>query len=155
MKALIQRVKKAAVTISGKERREIGHGLAVLLAVGPSDTEETALWLAEKTAKLRIFSNREGKFDHSLLDVKGSALVVSQFTLYADCRKGCRPDFTSAARPEAAEKLYGVYCRALAGFGVPVKTGGFGEHMEVEILNDGPVTIMIERENAKDIPGCG
>jgi D-tyrosyl-tRNA(Tyr) deacylase len=149
MKALVQRVTKASVTVEHTERRETGRGFVVLLGVSPDDTEGDALWLADKTAKLRVFPNEEGKFDKSLLDIKGDALVISQFTLYADARKGCRPDFTAAARPEAAIKLYECYVRALGGLAVPVKTGEFGAHMDVEIFNDGPVTIMLERTNGK------
>jgi len=130
-------------------RREIGAGFAILLGVGTQDTEDDALWLASKTAKLRIFSNDEGKFDLSLADVGGEALVVSQFTLYGDCTNGSRPDFTAAARPEQAEKLYKTYISALKQEGIHVKTGEFGAHMDVEIHNDGPVTIMLERTNGQ------
>ncbi|MFA5162353.1 MAG: D-aminoacyl-tRNA deacylase [Elusimicrobiales bacterium] len=145
MKALVQRVEKAAVAIAGGPRREIGRGFVVLLGVAEGDTEAAALWLAAKTAKLRVFSNTEGKFDLSLADVGGQALVVSQFTLLGDCAKGCRPDFAGAARPEEAKKLYQAYVDALAREGIPVQTGEFGAHMDVEIHNNGPVTIMLER----------
>jgi len=145
VKALVQRVEKAAVAIAGGPRREIGRGFVVLLGVAEGDTEAAALWLAAKTAKLRVFSNTEGKFDLSLADVGGQALVVSQFTLLGDCAKGCRPDFAGAARPEEAKKLYQAYVDALAREGIPVQTGEFGAHMDVEIHNNGPVTIMLER----------
>lgn len=116
----------------------------VLLGVGEGDTEADAAALAVKAANLRIFSNDAGKFDHSLLDVKGEALVVSQFTLYGDAAKGRRPDFTAAAKPPEAERLYLYFVGQLAAEGVPVKTGIFGADMEVEIINDGPVTIWLD-----------
>jgi D-tyrosyl-tRNA(Tyr) deacylase len=143
MRALIQRVKRGGVKTAGADNR-IGRGLVVLLGVGEGDTDTDAAALAEKTAHLRIFSNDEGKFDLSLLDVKGEALVVSQFTLYGDASKGRRPDFTAAARPAEAERLYGRFVGALAAKGVPLKTGIFGADMEVEIINDGPVTIWLD-----------
>jgi len=146
---LIQRVLRAAVTIDGRECRRTGKGLAILVGVGKNDTEADAVWLADKTARLRVFANESGKLDLSLLDIKGEALVVSQFTLYGDATKGCRPDFGSAAAPEYARKIYGLYAGSLAAAGIPVKTGEFGAHMEVEILNDGPVTLMLERENGR------
>jgi D-tyrosyl-tRNA(Tyr) deacylase len=122
----------------------IGRGLVVLLGVGEGDAESDAEFLAEKTANLRVFSNAEGKFDHSLLDVKGEALVVSQFTLYGDASKGRRPDFTAAAKPAEANRLYEYFIKALAAKGIPVKTGVFAADMEVEIINDGPVTIWLD-----------
>jgi len=118
----------------------------VLLGVGKNDTEKEAIWLAAKTAQLRIFSNDEGKFDLSVKDVKGEILVVSQFTLYGDAHKGRRPDFTAAALPPQAIPLYEKYVSALKVEGLPVFTGEFGAHMEVDLLNDGPVTIIIEKE---------
>lgn len=144
MRLLIQRVSKASVTINGGEIRSIGRGVVVFAAVGPEDTEKDAERFADKTARLRIFPNDDGKFDKSLLDVSGEALVVSQFTLYGDASKGRRPDFTGAAAPEKAEPLYRLYASALAGLGVAVKTGEFGASMSVEIVNDGPVTIWLE-----------
>jgi len=144
MRLLIQRVLRAAVRLSDGSSRSIGPGLVVLVGVGKGDGEDAAAKLAEKTANLRIFSNQEGKFDLSLLDVKGSALVVSQFTLYGDCTRGRRPDFTSAMPPERAQALYRSYAQSLAGLGVSVQTGEFGAKMEVELVNDGPVTIWIE-----------
>jgi len=141
---LVQRVARAGVTVNGSTR-VISRGLLVLLGVGKSDDAEKAAWLAAKTANLRIFPNGEGKFDLSLLAVKGEALVVSQFTLYGDCARGCRPDFGSAAPPEKAKPLYEAYVESLRSLGVQVKTGEFGAHMDVELLNDGPVTVLIER----------
>lgn len=143
MRALIQRVKRGGVKTAGTHSA-IGPGLVVLLGVGEGDAEADADLLAEKTANLRVFSNSAGKFDHSLLDVKGEALVVSQFTLYGDASKGRRPDFTAAARPAEAAALYEYFIKALRGKGVPVKTGVFAADMEVEILNDGPVTIWLD-----------
>lgn len=122
---------------------EVGPGLCVLLGVAEGDDESTALRLAGKVARLRIFENEEGKFDRSLLDTQGEALVVSQFTLIADTAKGTRPSFTDAARPEHAEPLYKRFCKALAAEGVPVRRGVFGARMVVEIANEGPVTIIL------------
>ena len=144
MRVLIQRVLRAAVRLSDGSSRPIGPGLVVLIGVGKDDDEDAAAKLAEKTANLRIFSNDRGKFDLSLLDVKGSALVVSQFTLYGDCARGRRPDFTAAMLPERAEALYRAYAGKLAALGVPVQTGEFGAKMQVELVNDGPVTIWID-----------
>jgi D-tyrosyl-tRNA(Tyr) deacylase len=123
---------------------EIGPGLCVLLGVAEGDTESNVERLAGKVARLRIFENDEGKFDRSLLDVGGEALVVSQFTLIADTEKGNRPSFAGAARPEEAEPLYERFCDTLAGLGVPVARGVFGAHMAVELVNDGPVTIVLD-----------
>jgi len=144
MRLLIQRVLRAAVRLPDGSSRPIGRGLVVLIGVGKDDGEDAAAKLAEKTANLRIFPNDQGKFDLSLLDVKGSALVVSQFTLYGDCTRGRRPDFTAAMPPERAEALYQAYAKRLAGLGVEVQTGEFGARMQVELVNDGPVTIWIE-----------
>ncbi|HAH06339.1 MAG TPA: D-tyrosyl-tRNA(Tyr) deacylase [Elusimicrobia bacterium] len=146
MRLLIQRVLSASVRLPGGERRSIGPGLAVLVGIGSSDDEAASERLAEKAANLRIFSNEEGKFDRSLLDVRGEALVVSQFTLFGDCARGRRPDFTSAAPPAKAEPLYRAFAQALARRGVPVQTGEFGAAMQVELVNDGPVTIWIDSE---------
>ena len=123
---------------------EIGAGLCVLLGVARSDEPPAADRLAAKVAQLRIFENDEGRFDRSLLDVHGEALVVSQFTLIADTAKGNRPSFGDAAPPEQAEPLYEAFCEALRGFGIDVATGSFGARMQVEIVNDGPVTIALE-----------
>ncbi|OGS45396.1 MAG: D-tyrosyl-tRNA(Tyr) deacylase [Elusimicrobia bacterium RIFOXYB2_FULL_62_6] len=150
MRALIQRVSRAGVLIEGRERARIGRGYAVLLGVGEGDAEKDAEFLADKTANLRIFSNDEGKFDHSLLDVGGEALVVSQFTLYGEAEKGRRPDFARAAKPDAARRLYEYFVKCLAEKGVAVKTGVFAAHMTVEIINDGPVTIWLDSRGAGD-----
>ncbi len=149
MRALIQRVRKASVEIAGATHSGIGHGCAILLGVGEGDTDKDAEFLADKTANLRIFSNSEGKFDHSLLDVKGEALVVSQFTLYADAAKGRRPDFTAAAKPPEADRLYEYFASCLAAKGIKVKTGVFAADMTVEIINEGPVTIMLDTRDSR------
>jgi D-tyrosyl-tRNA(Tyr) deacylase len=140
VKAVVQRVARASSTPGGA----IGAGLCILLGVADSDDEAVAVRLAEKTARLRIFQNDEGKFDRSLLDTGGAALVVSQFTLIADTSKGNRPSFSGAARPELAEPLYERFAEALRELGVPVETGVFGARMAVELVNDGPVTIVLE-----------
>jgi D-tyrosyl-tRNA(Tyr) deacylase len=144
MRAVIQRVREARVRVDGGLEAEIGPGLCVLLGVAEDDGEEVARRLAGKVARLRIFENEEGKFDLSLLDTGGAALVVSQFTLIADTAKGNRPSFTDAARPEQAEPLYNAFCAALEGEGIEVARGRFGARMLVEIANDGPVTIVLE-----------
>jgi D-tyrosyl-tRNA(Tyr) deacylase len=136
---VIQRVARASSTPGGA----IGPGLCVLLGVADGDDEAEAVRLAEKTARLRVFENEDGKFDRSLLDTGGEALVVSQFTLLADTAKGNRPSFSGAARPEVAEPLYERFVRALRELGVQVETGAFGARMAVELVNDGPVTIVI------------
>ena len=145
MRALLQRVSKASVTVEGQTISAIGKGLLILLGVGHGDGEGQAKFLAEKIANLRIFEDEQGKTNLSILDVKGAAIVVSQFTLYADVRKGRRPSFTDAALPEIAEPLVDHFAELLRGHGVPTQTGKFGAHMEVEIHNDGPVTIWLER----------
>lgn len=145
MRALIQRVSSGAVSVAGAEIARIGRGLVVLLGVGPQDGEAQAAYLAEKIAALRIFEDPEGKMNLSLLDVKGEAIVVSQFTLYADTEKGRRPSFVRAAPPEFAEPLVARFVELLRAQGVPAQTGRFGSEMQVEIHNDGPVTIWLER----------
>jgi D-aminoacyl-tRNA deacylase len=140
MRAVVQRVARATASPGGS----IGRGLCVLLGVAEGDQEADAARLAGKVARLRVFENEEGKFDRSLLDVRGWALVVSQFTLIADTGKGNRPSFTRAARPERAELVYEVFCRELEALGVPVARGVFGARMAVELVNDGPVTIVLE-----------
>jgi D-tyrosyl-tRNA(Tyr) deacylase len=143
MRAVVQRVSSASVTVAGEVVGAIGAGLLVLLGVAEGDGEDEAVRLAAKLAKLRIFE-RDGRFDLSLLDTGGAALVVSQFTLLADTRKGNRPSFTEAARPELAEPLYERFCAELRALGVHVEQGRFGAHMEVALVNDGPVTIVLE-----------
>ncbi len=144
MKVLIQRVQKASVSIDNKVNGAINKGYVIFLGVGEGDTETDADYLSEKTANLRIFSNSDGKFDHSLLDIKGEALVISQFTLYGNTRKGRRPDFTEAAKPAIADKLYKYFNDSLRKKNIPVKTGIFAAEMVVNIINDGPVTIMLD-----------
>lgn len=145
MRALIQRVTFARVSVDGREVAAIGPGLLVLLGVGQGDGDEQARFLAEKIATLRIFGDDQGKFNRSLLDVGGEALVVSQFTLYGDARKGRRPSFTDAAPPDLAAPLVERFADFLRAQGVPTRTGEFGAHMLVELANDGPVTIWLER----------
>ena len=144
MRAVIQRVSEASVVVEGQVVGAVGAGLLVLLGVGQGDGVEEARLLAEKTAQLRIFSDDEGKFNRSLADVGGGALVVSQFTLYADTRKGRRPSFTDAAPPELAEPLVRAYADALRAQGVEVATGVFGAMMRVSLVNEGPVTIILD-----------
>jgi D-tyrosyl-tRNA(Tyr) deacylase len=145
MRALIQRVSQASVTVDEQTISSIGNGLLILLGVGHGDGEEQAKFLAEKAANLRIFEDEQGKTNLSVLDVKGEAIVVSQFTLYADTRKGRRPSFIDAALPEVAEPLVARFAELMRGHGVPTQTGKFGAHMLVEIHNNGPVTIWLEK----------
>jgi D-tyrosyl-tRNA(Tyr) deacylase len=140
----VQRVSRAAVRVDGAVPGEIGAGLVLLLGVAADDDEADAELLAGKVARLRIFENEDGRFDRSLLDTGGAALVVSQFTLIADTAKGNRPSFSDAAWPERAEPLYERVCTALRELGVPVEQGVFGARMEVELVNDGPVTIVLD-----------
>jgi D-tyrosyl-tRNA(Tyr) deacylase len=144
MRAILQRVSEASVEVDGVIVGRSGPGLLVLLGVGHGDGEAQARSLAEKSARLRIFADEAGKFNHSLLDIAGSALVVSQFTLYADTRRGRRPGFTDAAPPELAAPLVEAFCAALRALGVPVETGSFGANMRVALVNDGPVTIILD-----------
>lgn len=145
MRALLQRVSEASVTVDNKVISRIGKGLVVLLGIGQGDGEEQVTFLAEKIAHLRTFEDSQGKTNLSILDVKGEAIVVSQFTLYADSRKGRRPSFTDAALPAVAEPLVDRFVELLRGHGVPTQIGQFGAHMQVEIHNDGPVTIWLEK----------
>jgi len=147
MKIVLQRVKKAKVIIDNKVNGEIGKGYLLLLGIGKNDTEETAIQMIEKVKKLRLFEDENGKTNLSLEQVNGNILVVSQFTLYADCKKGTRPSFTYAAPPNMAEDLYNFflsYCREVFG---SVEHGEFGADMQVELVNDGPFTICLESEN--------
>ena len=145
MRALIQRVSSGKVTVDDQAIAQIGHGLVILLGIGQEDGEEQAVYLAEKIANLRIFEDEQGKTNLSVLDVGGEAIVVSQFTLYADTRKGRRPSFVYAGPPEMAEPLVERFIELLRVYGVPTQTGQFGAHMLVEINNDGPVTIWLEK----------
>lgn len=145
MRLIIQRVSHASVTVEQQTISKIGKGLLILLGVGHGDGEEQAAFLAEKTANLRIFEDEQGKTNLSVLDVKGEAIVVSQFTLYADTRKGRRPSFIDAALPEVAAPLVERFVELLRSHGVPTQTGKFGADMKVEIHNDGPVTIWLEK----------
>jgi len=145
MRAVVQRVSRAGVTVDGVRVAEIDAGLLILLGVAGTDGAEDAERLAGKIARLRIFAAADGRFDRSLLEVGGAALVVSQFTLIADTRKGNRPSFTEAARPEAAESLYERFCEVLRDHGVQVEIGVFGALMAVDLVNDGPVTIVLDQ----------
>jgi D-tyrosyl-tRNA(Tyr) deacylase len=146
MRAVVQRVSRAKVAVEGKVTGEIGAGLMILLGVGKGDSTAVAAAMAEKLANLRIFEDAAGKMNLSLLDVKGSALVVSQFTLYGDARGQRRPSFISAAPPEMAKKLYEDFCEALSKLGITVGTGIFQAMMSVELVNEGPVTILVDSE---------
>lgn len=147
MKALIQRVSSASVTVEGNCVAEINTGLLILLGVTESDTLKEASWLASKVVNMRVFNDPEGKMNLSLLDVGGDALAVSQFTLYADARKGNRPSYIQAARPELAKPMYEAFVAELEKLlGKPVPTGVFGADMKVSLVNDGPVTIMLETQ---------
>ena len=144
MRAVVQRVSRAAVGVSGEVVGAIDTGLLVLLGVAPGDSAEQVRWLADKIINLRIFNDGEGKMNRSLLDVGGGCLVVSQFTLYGDARKGRRPSFLDAAAPAVAVPLYESFADALRSQGVPVATGRFGADMQVELVNDGPVTLILD-----------
>jgi len=144
MRVVIQRVSRAKVTVDGEVTREIGRGLLVLLGVGRDDTEADADYLADKTAGLRIFEDADGKMNRSVADVGGAVLVVSQFTLYGDVRKGKRPSFDGAAPPQAARELYEYFVRRIRDAGLPCETGRFQEMMQVELVNEGPVTILLD-----------
>jgi len=146
MRAVLQRVSHAKVTVEGRVTGEVASGLMILLGVGREDTSAVAASMAEKCANLRIFEDDQGKMNRSLLDVKGSALVVSQFTLYGDARGQRRPSFISAAPPEQAKALYEEFCEALRNLGVSVATGIFQAMMSVELVNEGPVTILLDSE---------
>jgi D-tyrosyl-tRNA(Tyr) deacylase len=144
VRALIQRVSSASVTVDGELVGEIGTGLVVLLGVGEGDGSEQAGKLAGKLARLRVFDDADGRMNRSLLDLGAAALCISQFTLYGDTRKGLRPSFTAAAEPDRAERLYEEFCEALTEHGVHVERGRFGARMSVALVNEGPVTLMLE-----------
>jgi len=144
MRALIQRVSRCAVRVEGREVSSIGPGLLVLLGVSARDTREDVDYIVRKTINLRIFDDQEGKLNLSLAEKGGEVMVVSQFTLYGDARKGRRPSYVEAAPPEVAERVYEEACEAFAAAGFPPAKGVFGAHMEVELVNDGPVTLLIE-----------
>jgi D-aminoacyl-tRNA deacylase len=144
MRALIQRVSSAGVSVDGQIVGEIGVGLVVLLGVGRGDDETQAAKLAGKIARLRVFDDGDGRMDRSLIDVGGAALCISQFTLYGDTRRGLRPSFTAAGDPADGRRLYESFCRELEGIGVPVAKGVFGACMSVELVNEGPVTLLLE-----------
>lgn len=148
MRALVQRVSRAAVRVDGRVAGEIARGLLVLLGVTHADRAAEAEWLAKKVAGLRVFEDEGGHMNRALHEVSGAVLAVPQFTLYGEAARGRRPDFVAAARPEAAEPLFEAFCAALAAEGVPVARGVFRAHMEVELVNDGPVTLMLERTHA-------
>lgn len=144
MRAVIQRVTRASVTVEGDRVSEIRDGLLILLGIGPNDNEDNARAMTKKIAALRIFQDEADKMNLSVRDIGGSAIVVSQFTLYADCRKGNRPSFVGAAAPDLASPLVDRFVELLEEQGVPSQTGVFGAHMDVELLNSGPVTIILE-----------
>lgn len=144
MRAVVQRVRRGTVEVDGVQIGSIDIGFVVLLGVTHDDTIRDARYLAEKVVGLRVFDDENGKMNLSLTDIGGSILAVSQFTLYGDCRKGRRPGFSEAAPPDVAEKLYDSFCAFCASFGIPVACGRFGAHMKVAIINDGPVTLLLE-----------
>lgn len=144
MRAVIQRVSQASVTVAGEITGEIDRGFLVLLGVAEDDTQDDVIYLAAKIAGLRVFEDDDGKMNRSLADVDGRMLVVSQFTLLGDCRKGRRPSFVRAARPELAEELYRSFVAEVEGQGIPVETGRFQQHMDVQLTNDGPVTLLVD-----------
>jgi D-tyrosyl-tRNA(Tyr) deacylase len=146
MKAVIQRVKSARVSIDGETKGEIDQGLVVFLGVGKEDGPQDVDYLASKISGLRIFPDPSGKFDRSVTDVGGKVLVVSQFTLYGDCRRGRRPSFTDAAPPEVAEGLYNHFIQRISQEGLPIESGTFQAMMEVHLINDGPVTILLDSQ---------
>lgn len=144
MRAVVQRVSRAKVTVAGEITGEIGAGLLILLGVAEGDSAADAVMMADKLVGLRIFEDGEGKMNLALADVGGAMLVVSQFTLLGDCRKGRRPSFIAAARPEVAEALYRTFVAEVQGRGIPVATGRFQTHMDVELVNNGPVTLLVD-----------
>ena len=151
MRAVIQRVKHSSVTVDGKVLGEIGDGLLVLLGITHTDTEKEVNWLASKVKDLRIFEDNEGKMNLGLEDIKGELLVISQFTLYGNCIKGRRPGFTEAARPDLAETLYEKFLEKCRSFGIKTECGEFGADMKVALLNDGPVTMIIDTKDIANL----
>ncbi|AEH45500.1 D-tyrosyl-tRNA(Tyr) deacylase [Thermodesulfatator indicus DSM 15286] len=148
MRAVIQRVKQASVTVEGQEVAAIGQGFLVLVGVSKEDTIKDIDYLARKIVNLRVFEDEKGKLNLSLKDISGEVLLVSNFTLYGDCRKGNRPSFAKAAPPELAEKLYLSLAEAIKAEGVPVKTGKFRAYMEISLINDGPVTLLLDSQKS-------
>lgn len=146
MRILLQRVSRAQVTVDGQVVGAIGPGLLLLVGIRQGDTLKEVQWLVQKCLGLRIFPDEAGKMDRSVMDIGGAILAVSQFTLYGDASRGRRPDFIQAARPEVAKPLFDAFVEGLRASGVPVGTGVFGAHMDVELVNDGPVTLLIDRE---------
>ncbi|MGM0853266.1 MAG: D-aminoacyl-tRNA deacylase [Bacillota bacterium] len=144
MKVVLQRSKEASVTVDGEVKGAIRSGVVLLVGITHEDTEEDARYVADKVVNLRIFEDEEGKMNHSLLNVEGEILSISQFTLYGDCRKGRRPNFMSAAKPDHAESVYDYFNKVLKEKGIKVETGVFGAMMDVKLTNDGPVTLIIE-----------
>lgn len=144
MRAVVQRVSRASVTVAGEVVGRIGRGFVVLLGVEDGDDQNEAVYMAQKIAGLRVFEDADGKMNLGLAEVGGAMLVVSQFTLLGDCRKGRRPSFIQAARPELADELYRAFCAEVRGQGIEVQTGRFQTHMDVELVNDGPVTLLID-----------
>lgn len=145
MRAVLQRVSEARVEVDSTIVGNISHGFLLLLGIAPTDTIDTVRWIGEKIIKLRVFEDEEGKMNKSLIDVGGSILVVSQFTLYGDCQKGTRPGFSNAARPEVAKPVYEQVITFFQEQNIPVQTGIFGAHMNVSLVNDGPVTLLLEK----------
>ncbi|NMB25379.1 MAG: D-tyrosyl-tRNA(Tyr) deacylase [Firmicutes bacterium] len=152
MRALVQRVQRGQVEVEGQVVGSIGSGLVIFLGVAADDTEWDALWLANKVGNLRIFDDGNGRMNLSLLDTEGEALVISQFTLYGQCRKGRRPSFDGAAQPAVAEALYLRFAHHLEALGIPVATGQFQAFMSVSLVNSGPVTLLVESEEARPSP---
>lgn len=144
---VLQRVSEASVSVEGKIVGQIGSGFMALVGIGHGDDPSVVSWMAEKTSVLRVFEDDAGKMNRSILDIGGSVLAVSQFTLYGDCRKGRRPAFTAAAEPSVAEELYELYVQKLKEQGVAVETGIFAADMKVSLVNDGPVTMLLQRES--------
>jgi D-tyrosyl-tRNA(Tyr) deacylase len=149
MRAVLQRVSRASVRVSGSNRGEIGRGLVVLLGVRSDDTTTDLQWLSEKIVNLRIFEDLDGKMNRSLADIDGEMLIISQFTLYGDCRKGRRPGFSAAAPPETAEPIYERFIQDVKDKQIRVATGIFGAAMEVELVNDGPVTLLLDSDKTR------